>query len=716
LQTVVNSTGKDIVVKSKAKPMVEVKADRTILNVENTISAIGSDALTLLRKSPGVVVDRNDNLSLSGKNGVVVYIDGKPSPLSGADLAAYLKSLQANQIEAIEIIKNPSAKFDAAGNAGIINIRLKKNKTLGTNGSVNIGAAQGFYPKFNQGVNLNYRNKKTNWYGGFNASQEKNRSIFNLYRTILDTAFDQKNIMVDESRNFGYKTGVDFYVNKKSTFGIAVNGNVDNSRGESNSSTPITYMPTKFSLRTLVARNSSKQNNRNISFNGNYKYTDTSGKDLNVDVDYGIYKLSNDQLQPNDYFNTLTGLLLSNQTYNFIPKTTINLASVKLDYEQNFKGGKLGIGFKNSLVATNNGFKRYDVFNSNKKLDTLRSNDFDYAENINAVYANFNKQLKGGIFYQVGLRAEHTNSKGQSTGFKYTNQYIPFDSTFKRNYINLFPSAAISFNKNPKHQFTVSYSKRIDRPAYQDLNPFEFKLDEYTFQKGNTNLTPQYTNSVSVSHTYNYFLTTSIEYSHVNDVFTQLVDTIDISRSFISKRNLAKQDAVSLSISSPLQFGRYNGFINLGANYSKFKANFGTGRTVDVEAFQFNIYADNNYKINSTTTAQIGGWFAGPGIWEGTFKSISMGGVDVGLMKSLWNNKANIKLSVTDVAFTMKWGGESNFAGQYLNTTGNWESRQVKLNFTYRFGSNLIKAARQRSKGTEDEQKRIKKSGGGIGG
>ncbi|MFM2338647.1 MAG: hypothetical protein RL115_1840, partial [Bacteroidota bacterium] len=178
------------------KPMVEVRADKTILNVEGTINATGNDALELLRKSPGVMVDKDDNLSLAGKNGVQVYIDGKPSPLSGADLANYLKSINAAQIEAIELITNPSAKYDAAGNAGIINIRLKKNKSFGTNGSATAGYNIGVFPKYNAGINLNHRNKGVNIFGSYNYNYVKQNNNFNLYRSILDTLFDGKTRMI----------------------------------------------------------------------------------------------------------------------------------------------------------------------------------------------------------------------------------------------------------------------------------------------------------------------------------------------------------------------------------------------------------------------------------------------------------------------------------------------------------------------------------------
>jgi iron complex outermembrane recepter protein len=244
--TIAKASGnlKEVMVTAK-KPMVEVKADKTILNVEGTINSVGTDALELLRKSPGVTLDKDDNVSLSGKNGVQVYIDGKPSPLSGADLTAFLKNLQSSQIEAIEIITNPSAKYDAAGNAGIINIRLKKNKAFGTNGSVNAGYAVGVYPKYNGGISLNNRGKKVNIFGNYNINKSKNEGTFKLYREQLDTVFNQKNIFTSKSLSHGFKAGLDYTINRKHSVGILVNGNISDNEN-------IAKPPFPISLRVLL--------------------------------------------------------------------------------------------------------------------------------------------------------------------------------------------------------------------------------------------------------------------------------------------------------------------------------------------------------------------------------------------------------------------------------------------------------------------------------
>lgn len=719
----VSKSGGDLkgVTVTAKKPMVEVKADKTILNVEGTINATGNDALELLRKSPGVLIDKDDNISLAGKNGVRIYIDGKPTPLAGSDLSNYLKSMNAAQIEAIELITNPSAKYDAAGNAGIINIRLKKNKAFGTNGSINAGYNIGVFPKYNAGINFNHRNKGVNVFGNYNYNKTKQNNAFNLYRTILDTIFDNKTSMIFRNNSHGFKAGADFFIDKSNTFGILINGNIADNSFDNDSRTPIIYKPTGVVDRILVANNRNNMSRDNVNFNLNYRFADTAGHELNIDADYGFFRNEGNQLQPNYYYNAGGNVLQSQVFYRFIAPTDIDIYTLKADYEQNFKKGKLGIGAKYSAINTGNNFKRYNVSQLSpeiRSLDVARSNQFDYKENIAALYVNYNKQFKG-VMFQAGLRLENTVSAGDSYGLNGDGSVNKGSiQTFDRNYTNLFPSAAITFNKNPMSQWGISYSRRIDRPAYQDLNPFEFKLDEYTFQRGNTNLRPQYTNIITLTNTYKYKLNTSLSYSHVNDVFAQLVDTADKSKSFITRKNLATRDVVAMNISYPFMYKTYMAFVNFSGNYTKYTADFGGGsRKINVDAASFNIYQQHSLRFGKKKdwTAELSGWYNSPALWEGAFKSKSMWSVDAGMQKTVFKGKGTFKVSVSDIFFSMKWRGELDFAGQKSIASGNFESRQLKTSLTWRFGSNTVKAARQRKDASEDEKKRTQ-GGGGLGG
>jgi iron complex outermembrane receptor protein len=693
------------------KPIVEVKADKTILNVEGTINATGSDALELLRRAPGVMVDKDDNLSVSGKNGVQVFIDGRPSPLSGQDLANYLKTLQATQIEAIEIITNPSARYEAAGNAGIINIRLVKNKAFGTNGSVTAGYNIGVYPKYNGGFSLNHRNKNINVYGNYNYNNMRMESTQQIDRSVLDTLFNNRTYALMSNKGHNVKAGIDYTINKNSSIGAIVTGNFSDMSFDNNSRTPITSLTDKKVDRILVANNTSISSRDNMTYNLNYNYTGAKGKNLTVNADHGTYNIHSNQYQPNIYLDPTGMAQLYEVNYRMIAPTDITITSGKADYEQELGKGKISFGGKVSFVTTDNDFRRYNVQANLDQIDLERSNRFRYEENINAIYASYNRQLKG-VMIQGGLRVENTEADGTSTSMRDNSQ-----SGFERSYTDFFPSAAVTFNKNPMKVWNFTYSRRIDRPFYQDLNPFELKLDEYTFMKGNIDLRPQYTNSIGVTHTYKYKLNASLNYSHVKDIFTQLIDTTERSKSFISKRNLATQDVISLNVSYPFMYKTFMSFVNVNTNYSMYKADFGEGREVDIEAAAFSLYSQNTYKFGKTKTwtAELTGFYNAPTVHMGTFRAKSMWGIDAGIQKQLMKGKATIKASVSDIFRTLRFRGENEFAGQKSNFTSQWESRQLKLNFTYRFGNSQVKAAKQRSTAADEEAKRVQQGSGGMG-
>jgi iron complex outermembrane recepter protein len=698
------------------KPLVEVKADKMIVNVEGTINATGSNALELLRRSPGVLLDKDDNISMAGKNGVQVYIDGRSTPLAGQDLAHYLKTLQSSQVESIELITNPSAKYDAAGNAGIINIRLVKNKALGTNGSLNAGWNISKNAKYNAGASLNHRNKSLNIFSTYSFSYAPNEQHITIYRTVLDSLFDQSGTIFDVRKTHGFKAGADYFINKKNTIGVMVNGVFADPSSTSNNKTYISKIASHAVDRVLNATNNTSLKRHNTNINLNYSYAGVKGVSLVVNADRGSYDLNSDQLQGNNYTDPSGAAIPGSIVYHILSPAKIDINSVKSDYEQNLGKGKLAFGGKTAFVKTDNDFQRYNVNGAVEDLDKDRSNHFLYKENINAGYLNYNMQCKKAML-QLGVRVENTVAEGSSNGLKFNgSDYVTNVSGFRRSYTDVFPSAAITFNKNPLKVWSLTYSRRIDRPAYQDLNPFEFKLDEYTFMKGNTELRPQYTNSFAISHSYKYKINISLNYSHVKDMFTQVFDTIQKTKAFFTKKNLATQDIVSLNFSYPYQYKSYSLFTNISSNYSKYQADFGAGRKVDLNAFGFSFFAQNTLKFAKTWTAELSGFYNAPTIYMGSFKGRSIYNVDAGLSKVCMKGRATLKASVSDIFHSTRFRATSDFAGQVTKVSYSQESRQLKLSFNYRFGNNGVKPARQRTSGAEEETKRVSQSGGiGIG-
>lgn len=692
--------------------MLEVKADRTVLNVEGTINSTGSDALELLRKSPGVSVDKDEKLIVNGKNGVQVYIDNKPTPLNGEDLSNYLKSIPSTQIEAIEIIHNPGAMYEAAGSAGIINIRLKKNKTMGFNGSVNAGISTSKNFRWDDGISINYRNRKFNAYANYSNNYGKIESEFQLNRLVKDTAFNQQTKILVNKNNHVFKTGLDYTLSSRSNIGVMVSGNISAPEVTNNNTTPISYHPTGVVDRILVAENNTKQHNTNINGNINYLYKDTSGRTLVVNADYGYYNNKQDQVQPNTFFDGTGKNQLYQRNYQISSPTQIGIYSLKADYEQGFAKGRLGVGGKVGLVKTDNTFNQFLQSGSEWQLDKDRSNFFRYKENVNAAYLSYSRDLKV-VALQAGIRAEQTNIEGTLQSFKKTGSgYDEETSTFKRDYLDFFPNVTITIAPKSANQFALAYSRRIDRPVYQDLNPFEYRINEYHYHKGSIDLRPQYTNTVSLTHTFRHKLNTTLSYSHVKDVFGQLVDTAQGVKGYLATSNIASQDITSLNISYPFQYKNYSLFTNVNGYYSQYKADFGAGRNINLDVYAVNVFAQNNYRFSKGWTAEVSGFYSSPSIWQGTLKAASIWSVDAGVQKQILKGNGTIKASVSDLFKTMKWSATSHFAGQDVDVAGRHESRQLKLNFTYRFGNKNIKAVRQIKTGVEEEMNRTQTSGG----
>ena len=699
----------EVTVTSTKKPMIEVKADKMVFNVESSINATGSDAMELLQKSPGIQVDNNDNISMKGKNGVKVYVDGKMLELDTKDLAAYLRSINSNDIEAIEMISNPSAKYDASGNAGIINIRLKKNKKFGTNGSTTLGFVQGVTPKGNASVNLNYRDKKVNLFSNVSGNIGDHQNTLNLYRTQKDTIYDEHSININDGKGVNVKAGADYFIDSKNTFGVMGRYSYDKSKWESSSNTNIysgQAVADSF-VKKLVATNNVPGHRTNTDFNLNYRFADTSGTEVNADVDYGSFRGAGASYQPNYYYGASSNVNpISVAIYGNNTPTSIDIYTAKVDVEKNALKGKLGYGAKYSDVTTSNTFDFFNV-DPSTQIETKvlsKSNSFTYKEKIAAAYLNYQRQLSTKWSLQAGLRLERTNSNGVLVR---ADGLVQPDNSHDTTYVDLFPSGALTWNVNKNNTLNLTYSRRIDRPSYQDLNPFENKLDELTYEKGNAFLKPQYTDNLELTHTLFSMINTTVGYSYVVNYATQVTDTIGNATN-VQQQNLATQKIYSFSIGSSLPIRKWwNGYANVWYNYQVFDGKV-TNKPVHTELPMWGAYLQNTFTLSKNYSAELSGWYNGSNIWGATWMTKPQGGMDIGLQKQFWDKKASLKLSVTDIFLTEPWKANSDFGGLKVNAGGSWESRTFRLNFTYRFGNSNVKASRQRETGLESESKRIK--------
>lgn len=687
------------------RPIVEVKSDKTIMNVEGNINSQGQNALELLRKAPGVVVDNNDNIMLKGKNSVRFQIDGRDVPMDSKDLAGYLKGLRAEDIAAIELVTNPSAKYDASGNAGIINIKTRKNRSLGTNGSIGGEAVYGESLKGGGRFSVNHRNQWVNVFGNYNNHFGDWHNTLNLTRDQDGRRFDQSSTMSDNNNNHNFKFGSDFFLNSKHTVGFIVDGRTAHGPWRNDARTFISSLSTPDQIDSvLVAKNFQPQDRKNLNFNLNYRFADTLGHELTIDANRGLYRYRAESYQPNFYMDPAEQIVRSQNIYQNSTPTDIDMTIVKVDYEQPFLKGKLGVGYKMNHVKTDNTFDFYNVVDGNPVLNIDRSNHFEYDEMVNAGYVNYNVQVKKWGF-QAGLRAEHTNWDGELTSQKPNS-----DQMVGNDYLNFFPSAAVTYKMNDKNQFNLTYSRRIDRPSYRDLNPFEDKLDELTYKKGNPFLRPQYTNGVELTHTFMGFFNTTLGYSHTNDVFTEYIDTAGNGASYLQQGNIAAQDNFTLSLSIPLPIAKWwEGYLSVTGILSSFDANFREGYSYSESFKSMNLYSEQNFILPKGWSFQVSGWFNSPSIWQATFRSKAMGAMDIGVKKQILDGDGTISLTMGDVLGTAGWSSVNDFTpGLYMTGSGTWESQTLRLNFDYKFGNKNVKGSRQRKTGTEDVDSRIK--------
>ncbi|WP_299123816.1 outer membrane beta-barrel family protein [uncultured Winogradskyella sp.] len=690
----------DEVIVVAEKPMIEVRADKTIFNVANTVNAIGDSGFELLRKAPGIIIDNSDNIVVEGKAGVLVYIDDRPSVLRGQDLVNYLKTLQASDIEAIEIITQPSSRFDAEGNAGIINIILKRDKSLGTNGTVASSLTIGDFARTSNSVSFNNRNKTTSLYGTYSNNFGKSTGFINLDRTQNGTNFNAMTTSIFDNNSNNIRLGFDYYANKKSTFGIIMNGNFSNSSNESDSRTPITLSGDNSPSEILIAGSDSNNRTANLFTNINYRFKDTLGHSLNIDLDYGKYNSARENLQPNRYFNGDETQVLSENIVFFDTPIDISIISGQADYEQNFLKGILSLGVKYSKVKTENSFDAYDRTNGIIDLDETQSNDFDYDEQINAAYFNYSRKLEK-FNIQFGLRVENTISYGLLESMQNN-----VNDRVERNYTNWFPSGGLTYQINQKNSLALIYSKRIQRPNYQSLNPFQYRIDELSFRQGNPFLQPQYTDNIKLSHTYNYRLTTSLSYSFIEDFFAQVTEAVGDDQNFIIQRNVANQKILNLGVSYPTKLNDWwRIYLSINAYRSIYEAT--NPDFVSTEQNTLSLYAQNTFKLPKGITAEVSGWYSSPSVWGGTYEIKSLGSLNIAFQKRFFDDKLTTRIGFNDILFTSPWQGTTRFGDLFINGNGGNDSRQIRFNLTYNFGRDEVKKTRKRNTGIEDEKNRI---------
>ncbi|WP_276133638.1 TonB-dependent receptor [Polluticoccus soli] len=690
----------DQVTVTASKPFIENGPGKMVVNVGSMVQAIGSTAYDVLVKSPGVTIDAQGNISIQGKQGITVLINERPTYLSGRELVDYLKSLPSDDVAQLELITQPSSRYDAEGSSGIINIVQKKNRKEGFNGSINITPGYGIYPTFHNNGRLTWKKGKLNSY--INASYMEATGFLraDYKRDLVD---DEKNIlthmegdafMKEHFSDAMVRAGADYDVNDKTIGGVLINYNYHPNTQLDESKdyiTDVASSATFFShalhergfLRKRIAANAylkNKINNKhNIITNADYTRNFTKSRQL---LDNKNQKLSGEDLG--------NGLLVRSWT-----PTTIDAKSLKSDYTGELsKTTKIEAGVKCSYTTTDNN-AMFDIYTPEGWVyDSARTNRFVYKENINAAYFSVNHQFGERWKTQAGLRMENTNTSGlQDIG----NQY------FERHFTNVFPTAYISYTVNKKNEVQLNCGRRINRPQYNRLNPFAEYISQYYYEIGNPELNPEITTDVELTHVYNSMLTTRAWYSKTtsgmnavtfkdskpNTAYRQFINIAEGSNTGLSASMYKKLlDWWEISING---WASYTSFYN--ANTKEHRSGSGWGVDLDSQfAFKDGWKAETH--IGFTGPYQDGLYTrVKPAIWT-----------SAGVSKKVLKDSGTIALNIEDPFLAYRHIWASNTGEVIANGQFKYHTIHYGLSFVYNFGRETN--GKQRENVT-DEAKRM---------
>jgi hypothetical protein len=689
------------------KSYIQQKIDRTVVNVGALISNTGTNALEVLEKTPGVQVDADGNITFKGKTGVLVLIDDKPTYLSAENLTTYLKSLPSSALDQIELMDNPPAKYDAAGNAGVINIKTKKNTIRGFNAIASIDYAQGFYGRTNESINMNYRVNKVNLFANIAYNQQQTHRRLEIDRQYFDDNGNPTSSLKDisyfrpTSHNTNIKAGMDYFASPKTTWGVVFTGSLYNSH-DSSPVYSMLYGQDGELDSTVNTQNTSKShfNSGGVNINYTHKF-DSTGRMLTFDLDYIHDGSGSNQLFENNTYLP-DGTLINSSTLSDDLPASINIYSAKADYSHPLSGkAKFEAGIKTSYVSTDNAANYFNVIDDVSTIDYDKTNRFLYKENINAAYVNFNKNF-GRFNLQTGLRLENTNGSGHQLG----NAQKP-DSSFVNHYTDLFPTAFVSYNLDTAahNVLVVSYGRRIGRPNYSSLNPFTFFVDQFTQFSGNPFLKPQFTDNYKLAYSFKSLFTVALSYNHTTDVQGETIHRDgDI---FISTQgNIGVRKTVDLSVNTNFQPAKWWSVSIYAEEYNNTYQGDFYGSYLNQSQYTFAANGNNQFTFTRGWSAELSGFFETGGVY-GQFVTNPKGMLNAAVQKKVLKNKGSIKLSMRDILRSFNPSGEITHIQDATATFHNTVDTQVvTLAFTYSFGKSLNVPQKRNTGGADSEQDR----------
>lgn len=685
------------------KAVIEVQPDKVVYNVAQSANAAGSTGLELLSKSPGIVVDMDKNIILQGKSGVQVYINGRPTRLGGADLANLLESMRSDNVESIEIITNPSSKYDAEGTGGIINIKLKKNMNLGWNGNLIAGFSQGKYDRKSLGTSINYVGDKLSFNTNINVSDDHFQQDVNENTKQNDFVLDKKVNSDNNRKGFNITSGIDYKFNAKHSAGIDGRVFISNSNKILQSSTGIFHATDTIPFEILKAETLDDVVTSNYLMNADYHYVPNSSSSLSTDFSFGKYSNSKATDQPNDYFDAEMENVLRSSNAQYNSDTYITLWSGLLDYEKKFKSFTLSSGTKYSSVRTNNKLVFYNIENAIPVYDSSRSNDFTYTEKVFALYLILSAKPTKKISLNAGLRMENTASLGRlNTEVAVENSEVP------RNYTDFFPNLSVSFDDQKNSVVSVSYGKRITRPNYQDLNPFESRSSELNAWKGNPFLKPNYITNYQITYSFKRKLVISNKYSVTKDFFANIFIISGDKGNILSPRNMQKATNNGLSVNYTQQVIKWWEFTAfLMYSYSTYKGDV-EGAKIDLESNNLNFRLQNNLKLPADLTMEVTYFISSPWIWGGTVQVDAYTGLNIGLKKYFLDRRFLLQLTGNDIfRGSSDYYYHSNYGGMVVKGVITFDNQRFGINVTYNFGNQQAKSRTKAKSAIDSEMNRI---------
>jgi len=684
------------------KPFIEQQTDKTVVNIENSIIQNGSSIMEVMEKLPGIMVDQNDRISLRGKQGVIIMIDGRPTGMSGQDLATMLKGIPSANIQKIEIITNPSAKYDAAGNAGIINIIMKKNKREGFNGSVSAGYGQGRYSKYNGSLSLNYKNKNYNFFLNYSYANRLGFNHLSIDRKFytndsINMIYRTENYILFPTESYNPRLGIDFYLSPKTTLSFLGSGGATQFRPKGVDHTNI-FNGNEELLYSYDFESDSKDNLYNYSGNAELRHQfDTTGQEITIDLDHAKYWNTTSQSFLTTYHNS-DGSFMSQDDLLNEQNSDLSLYSFKADYAKPLKKEySFEAGIKSSYITSDNDIRFYTLLNNAATFDSTRSSHFLYSENINAAYVNLKKKFKK-FSYQLGLRSEQTIANGKQ---------LLSSQTFNRSYIQVFPTAYLDYKPSEKHNINLSLGRRIDRPAYEQMNPYRSLINATTFSEGNPNLLPQLTYNTVLSYSYNnvFFaqLTYSLTEDNITDVLIQDSQTQTTSQTVV---NLNKLNFYSINLSYSKKITKWwNTNTSLLTYYGVYS---GTIKNNYINQGTPSIYLNtsNSFFIIDGLSAELGFRYSHKAL-NGITTELTTYNLSAGIQKTVLKKKGTITVNMTDILWSAYPSGITEFDNVREDWTAKRDTRVFNFSFSYRFGKGNS-ARMRRNTGADDEKGRIK--------